>query len=52
MIIELSEKERLEMLKAWRSGKLDTSKIKKLQGMDNRLRPMTKEEAKRIIADL
>lgn len=52
MKIKLSSKERAEVLKAWKTGELDTSKIERLKTLDNKMKPMSIEEAKRIINEL
>lgn len=52
MKIKLNDKERAELFKMWRSGELDTDKIKSLKEAIPEISPMTVDEAKRIIADL
>lgn len=51
MKIKLSNAERLEMLKAWKSGTLDTDCIKQLKDLVEKFSPartLTKEEAKEL----
>lgn len=50
MIIQLSAKERAEMLKAWKTGKLDTSKIERLNF--DPPRRLTVKEAAEILTHL
>lgn len=52
MTIRLSKQERVEILKAWKNGEFDTSKIKKLENLDKLFKPLSVEEAKRIIKNL
>lgn len=51
MIIQLSAKERAEMLIAWKTGKLDTSKIERLKHFDPPRR-LTAKEAAEILTHL
>lgn len=51
MKIKLNNTERLELLKAWKSGILDTDRIKQLKEMVEKYSPartLTKEEAKEL----
>lgn len=51
MKIKLNNIERLEMLKAWKSGCLDTDRVKQLKDMVEKSSPartLTKEEAKEL----
>lgn len=51
MKIKLNNAERLEMLKAWKSGYLDTDRIKQLKVITEKSGPartLTKEEAKEL----
>jgi len=51
MKIKLNNAERLEILKAWKSGYLDTARIKPLKEMVEKSGPartLTKEEAKEL----
>lgn len=51
MKIKLNNTERLELLKAWKSGILDTDRIKQLKEMVEKSSPartLTKEEAKEL----
>lgn len=51
MKIKLNNAERLEMLKAWKSGTLDTDCIKQIKDLVEKHEPartLTKEEAKEL----
>lgn len=51
MIVKLNQTERAELLKAWRTGILDTSKIKALNVLQPAKR-LTKEEAAELLKSL
>lgn len=55
MKIKLNNAERLEMLKAWKSGILDTDCIKQIKSLVEKHEPartLTKEEAKELGKDI
>lgn len=52
MKVKLSDKSRSILLKAWKSGVLDIDEVEELRKLIPAQKPMTIEEAKRIIAEL